>query len=75
MKYLDCCITATKVYCKKSGHYKEQTYVIDVDRQYYHRNISSKWVDLAYDTSIDHISPFYLKYSYWTLNNFINLYS
>ena len=47
---LDCCITATWVCCKESGCCRVQAFRLDVDKEYYHRDMFSGQVDLAYDT-------------------------
>ena len=46
----DCYITAIWACCKKDSYYRRQAFRLDIDKEYYHRNMFSRQVDLAYDS-------------------------
>ena len=46
---LDCYIITTQTYCKKGGHHRRQAFRLDIDKEYYCRDVLSRWMDLAYN--------------------------
>jgi len=38
-----------QVCCKEGGHHGRQAFRLDVDQEYHHGDVFSRWVDLVYD--------------------------
>ena len=49
---LDCCITTVWVCYKKDGCHRRQAFSLDVDKEYYYRNVFSEQMDLTYNKKL-----------------------
>ena len=52
-----------RTYCKKGGCHWRQACIIDVEKQYHHRDIFSRWINLEYDIYLGLTSVCYLEHS------------